>query len=98
MPGSPMRSVVSTTPSVRARWAHRTRAFRQGDEHRQEGLYSGAPAPLAALGFEFVAKPGEAHRRHRAIPAATRDGLDLMPGFAGCVVMISDREARLVSV
>lgn len=75
-----------------------TQAFRQGDEHRQEGLCYGAPAPLAALSIEFVAKPEEAHRLHKAIPAAIRYGLDQTPGFAGCVVMIADREARLVSV
>ena len=75
-----------------------TQAFRQGDEHRQEGLCYQAAAPLAALSIEFVANPLEVHRLHRAIPAAIRDGLDQTPGFAGCVVMISDREARLVSV
>jgi hypothetical protein len=75
-----------------------TQASREGDDHRQEGLCYGAAASLAALSIEFVAKPAEAHRLHRAIPAAIRDGLDQTLGFAGCVVMISDREARLVSV
>lgn len=54
--------------------------------------------PLAALSIEFVAKPGEVHRLRSTIPATVRGGLGQVPGFAGCLVMISDREARLVSV
>jgi len=54
--------------------------------------------PLAALSIEFVAKPEEVHRLGIAIPATVRGGLERAPGFAGCLVMISDREARLVSV
>jgi hypothetical protein len=55
-------------------------------------------APVAALSIEFVAKPGEAPELHGAIPAALRDGLSGVPGFVGCIVMISDREARLINV
>lgn len=55
-------------------------------------------APVAALSIEFVAKPGEAPELHSAIPAALREGLSGVPGFAGCMVMICDREARLVNV
>ncbi len=54
--------------------------------------------PLPAVCIEFVAKPEEVHRLRNAIPAAVRDGLRQVPGFVGCLVMISDREARLVSV
>jgi len=54
--------------------------------------------PLAALSIEFVAKPEEVHRLGSMIPATVRGGLKRAPGFAGCLVMISDREARLVSV
>jgi hypothetical protein len=75
-----------------------TQPFRKGDEHRQEGLCYRAEVPLAALSNEFVAKPVEAHRLHTAIRAAVGDGLNQMPGFAGCLVMISNREARLVTV
>jgi hypothetical protein len=45
-----------------------------------------------------VAKPQEAHRVEAAIPAAIADALKDVTGFAGCMVMISDQEARLVTV
>ena len=54
--------------------------------------------PLAALSIEFVAKPEEVHRLRSAIPVAVRGGLEHDGSFAGCLLMISDREARLVSV
>jgi hypothetical protein len=58
---------------------------------------SGAP-PVTALSVEFVAKPQEAHRVEAAIPAAFAGALKDVTGFAGCLVMISDQEARLVTV
>jgi hypothetical protein len=51
-----------------------------------------------ALSVEFVAKPQEAHRVETAIPAAIAGALKGVAGFAGCLVMISDQEARLVTV
>ena len=58
---------------------------------------SGIP-PMIALSVEFVAKPQEAHRVEAAIPAAIAGALKDVAGFAGCLVMISDQEARLVTV
>ena len=58
---------------------------------------SGAP-PVTALSVEFVAKPQEARRVEAAIPAAIAGALKDLAGFAGCLVMISDQEARLVTV
>jgi hypothetical protein len=58
---------------------------------------SGAP-PIAALSIEFVAKPQIAHRVQAAVPAAIAGALKDVNGFAGCLVMISDQEARLVTV
>ena len=58
---------------------------------------SGIP-PVTALSVEFVAKPQEAHRVQAAIPAAIASALKDVNGFAGCLVMISDQEARLVTV
>src|SRR6266851_8231938 len=58
---------------------------------------SGAP-PVTALSVEFVAKPQEARRVEAAIPAAIAGALKDVAGFAGCLVMISDQEARLVTV
>ena len=54
--------------------------------------------PVTALSVEFVAKPQEAHRVQAAIPAALAGALKDLNGFAGCLVMISDQEARLVTV
>ena len=61
---------------------------------------SGAPTVITvtALSIEFVAKPQEAHRVEAAIPAALAGALKDVTGFAGCLVMISDQEARLVTV
>jgi hypothetical protein len=58
---------------------------------------SGFP-PVTALSIEFVAKPQEAHRVQTAIPSAIAGALKDIDGFAGCLVMISDHEARLVTV
>jgi hypothetical protein len=58
---------------------------------------AGVP-PVTALSVEFVAKPQEAHRVEAAIPAAIAGALKDVTGFAGCLVMISDHEARLVTV
>lgn len=58
---------------------------------------SGLP-PVTALSVEFVAKPQEAHRVQAAIPAALAGALKDVTGFAGCLVMISEQEARLVTV
>jgi hypothetical protein len=57
-----------------------------------------AVPPVTALSVEFVAKPQEAHRVEAAIPAAIAGALKDVTGFAGCLVMISDQEARLVTV
>jgi hypothetical protein len=54
--------------------------------------------PVTALSVEFVAKPQEAHRVQASIPAALAGALKDVNGFAGCLVMISDQEARLVTV
>jgi hypothetical protein len=53
---------------------------------------------VTALSVEFVAKPQDAHRVEAAIPAAIAGALKGVAGFAGCLVMISDQEARLVTV
>lgn len=58
---------------------------------------SGSP-DIAALSIEFVAKPQESHRVQTAIPAAIAGALKDVSGFAGCLVMVSDQEARLVTV
>lgn len=51
-----------------------------------------------ALSVEFVAKPQEAQRLPKLIPSSLTRALQVVTGFAGCLVMVSDQEARLVTV
>jgi hypothetical protein len=53
---------------------------------------------ITALSVEFVAKPQEARRAQTAIPSALIGALQEVTGFAGCLVMVSDQEARLLTV
>ena len=53
---------------------------------------------ITALSIEFVAKPHEAHRAQLAIPSALAAAFKEVTGFAGCLVMASDQEARLLTV
>ncbi len=96
--------MASTTPSVR-KVAHPYAPRRMGAPTLsgvRATMENDSPLrrtePLAALSIEFVAKPDEVHRLGSTIPAKVQKGLERAPGFAGCLVMISDREARLVSV
>jgi len=57
-----------------------------------------AAATLTALSIEFVAKPAEAHRAKITIPEAVNNTLRGVAGYAGCLVMVSDQEARLITV
>jgi hypothetical protein len=53
---------------------------------------------VTALSIEFVAKLHEAHRAQLAIPSAVAGALKEVTGFAGCLVMVSNQEARLLTV
>ena len=57
-----------------------------------------APNGLTAFSFEFVAKPEEAAGAPLSLPAAIQSGLEDIAGFAGSLVMVSDQEARLITV
>jgi len=52
---------------------------------------------LTALCVEFVAKPEEAKRAELSIPSALEGALRELDGYAGCLVMISNLEARLIT-
>jgi hypothetical protein len=58
---------------------------------------SAVPA-VTALSVEFVAKPREAQHVEASIPGAIAGAFKEVTGFAGCLVMISDQEARLITV
>lgn len=53
---------------------------------------------LTAFSFEFVAKPEQAAGAPLFLPAAIQSGLEDIAGFAGSLVMVSDHEARLITV
>src|SRR5882724_7450592 len=57
-----------------------------------------APSEVTALSVEFVATPRGALDVQTAIPAAITSAMKEIAGFAGCVVMIAEQEARLITV
>jgi len=57
-----------------------------------------AATMLTALSIDFVAKPSEARRAKATIPEAVNNTMKGVGGYAGCLVMVSDQEARLITV
>lgn len=57
-----------------------------------------AAACKTTISIEFVAKPNESHRVHALVPAAITSTLEGVADFAGCAVMASNQEERLVTV
>ena len=53
---------------------------------------------FTAFSFEFVAKPEEAASAVLDLPGAIESTLVDLAGFAGSLVMVSDLEARLITV
>ena len=53
---------------------------------------------FTAFSFEFVAKPEQATKAVLDLPAGIQSGLEDFAGFAGSLVMVSDLEARLITV
>ena len=53
---------------------------------------------VTALSMEFVSKPQEEYRLTATIPAAIEGALGHLPEFAGCMLLICDKESRLVTV
>jgi hypothetical protein len=69
-------------------------------EKRQTPVYDkdAAAACTTTISVEFVAKPNESHRVHSLVPAAIASTLEGVTGFAGCAVMVSNMEERLVTI
>ena len=68
-----------------------------GANHRTSDA-STATSSLTALSVEFVAVPSEAKRVRGVIPADLEAALQVLDGYKGCMVLVSDQEARLVTV
>jgi hypothetical protein len=65
---------------------------------RQAAPCHAAAATLTAMSIEFVAKPAEARRAQLTIPDAVNNTMKGVSGYAGCLVMVADYEARLITV
>jgi len=83
-----------------SRLAHAAdREFCGQTSQSEEAATGVAPAPeFIAHGVEFVALPGEAAKLQRAIPEAMRSTFGNSGSFSGCMVLVSEQEARLVTV
>jgi hypothetical protein len=55
-------------------------------------------ACVTAYSVDFVAKPGEALKAQSSLAAAVTGTLQGVTGFAGCILMTSDQEARLMTL
>lgn len=53
---------------------------------------------FTAFSFEFVAKPEQAAKAVLDLPVGIQSGLEDLAGFAGSLVMVSDLEARLITL
>ena len=65
---------------------------------RVEAPIARSVSALTAFSFEFVAKPEQAASAPLLLPAAIQSGLEDITGFAGSLVMVSEHEARLITV
>ncbi len=68
------------------------------ENSRQIGGKRVSPRGITALSIEFVAKPQAASSAQSDISSAIASTFQGVTGFAGCLVMASDQEARLVTV
>jgi hypothetical protein len=65
---------------------------------RSEANPGGEGLPLYAYGVEFVTLPGESDKLRTEIPFLVRAANEKSRGFSGCLVLVSEQEARLVTV
>jgi hypothetical protein len=71
--------------------------LRSGKSTGPPAQESSAPRLFAHL-VEFVAHPGKAERLQTEIPLALSRASGRSEGFAGCIVLFSEQEARLVTL
>jgi hypothetical protein len=93
--GSKVKSEANPIISNHKQYPHRSKAL---------GGSSVSASPVASVteviahSVEFVAKPQEADRIQSIVPAALTGILKEVAGYAGCLVLASRYEARLVTV
>lgn len=92
-------SHISVNPSISRELDSDSHSFgRRNIEANSPTIKQTASHGLIALSMEFVAKPQEAYRFQKIIPSLLTEAFKGVTGFAGCLVMVSDQEARLVTV
>ena len=91
----PVKPCRSTHPEMHSVYQNsRTGPHVAVDEWVQE-----VSSPMVvAHAVEFVALPGKATKLRDRIPPAMRDAVADADTFAGCIVLLSEQEARLVTV
>ncbi len=72
-------------------------AIRAGRPNRETDAQSSA-FDFSAHCLQFVASPGRASKLQSILPTAIREAFSEVPAFAGCMVMVSDQEARRVTI
>lgn len=95
---SPLLSKDSTKP-----WLSASSPLARSESPVRPTQDPAAPTPAQAYDLsthcvQFVASPGKTLKLQSTLPATIREALRVAPGFAGCMVMVSDQEARLVTV
>jgi hypothetical protein len=72
---------------------------RNTSHHTTPRHVAGSSAPLVtALSVEFVAVPRQTAQLQSTIPADIEAVFHAVEGYAGCMVLVSDHEARLITV
>jgi hypothetical protein len=69
-----------------------------GDVVEKRVASGGVETCRTAISVEFVTKPNQAQRVRGLVPTAITQTFDGIAGFAGCAVMVSEHEERLVTV
>lgn len=93
VPANPRRSAHPEMRSV-----YRNSCNNGGNIAVDEWVQEVSSPMVVAHAVEFVALPGKATKLRALIPPAMRDAAADSDTFAGCIVLLSEQEARLVTV
>jgi hypothetical protein len=85
----PQRSGTLLDPRLRTDFQGNS----DGVTHAQASTFD-----ILAHSMQFVASPGRSHKLQSILPAAIREAFSGVPAFAGCMAMVSDQEARRVTI
>jgi len=94
-----LRSFVGPSPIIDGKNQFSTLA--DPEKNQRPGQDSGTEPTtpvVLAHGVEFVTSPGRSKELQRTIPETLRSALGNSGGFLGCMVFVSEQEARLMTV